>query len=342
MSDSDNYDDERNGLWFWIPLILILLVLFFIVRSCSNDSQLWQSSSNQSSTEISEVPGKTLDKTINSASNQLQNASNAVGNAAQSAKDSVKSAASNVGDATTNIGQSVKNSASDLTTSAARTAQSGVKTLQGSASDAANSLSNATRQSINGAENLAKSAVSRTGEAASGIASTVTESASSALKTGSSAATAAVDITRDTLSSSVEVLKSIPAGVIDSDVMEVLKSGKLRSGEQYPLATLQFNSAQTVISSADRSRLQAITQIVKAYPQSIIMVHGYSDSSGPEDFNQSLSTQRATVTKQLLTRLGVPDRQIEAQGHGSSQPVASNDTPQGRQKNRRTEITLRQ
>lgn len=342
MSDSDNYDDERNGLWFWIPLILILLVLFFIVRSCSNDSQLWQTSSDQSSTEIIEAPGKTLDKTINSASDQLNYASNALGNAARSAKDSVKSAASNVGDAATNIGQSVKNSASDLTSSAADTAQSAAKTLQNSASDAANSLSNAARQSVKGAENLANSAASRTGKLVSDATNTATESAQSAFKTGSSAATAAADITRNTLSSSLEKLKSIPAGVINSEVIEVLKSGKLRSGEQYPLATLQFNSAQSAISSSDKSRLQAIAQIAKAFPHSIIQVHGYSDSSGPEDFNQSLSTQRANVAKLLLTRMGVADRQINIQGHGSNKPVASNDTPQGRQKNRRTEIILQQ
>lgn len=320
MSDSDNYDDERNGLWFWIPLILILIVLFFIVRSCSNDSQLWQSSSEQSSTEISETPGKTLDNAVNAASDQLQNASKAIGDTAVSASNSVKSAASNIGDTASNISQSVKDSASG----------------------AADSLSDTTRQTMTGAKNLADSATSKTGEVISGAANTAKQTAQSTLQTGTSAATAAADITRDTLNKSLDGLKNIPAGVINNDVLEILKSGKLRSGEVYSLATLQFNSAQSAISEADKSKLQTITQIIQAYPNAMIQIHGHSDSSGPEDFNQTLSTQRAETVKQRLIKMGVADRQIEIQGHGSSQPVASNDTSQGRQKNRRIEIVLQQ
>lgn len=342
MSDSDSYDDERNGLWFWIPLILILVVLFFIVRSCSSDSQLWQSTSNQSSTEISEAPGKALDNTINAASSKLQNASKAVSDAAATAKDSVKSTASNIGVTAADLGQSVKDSATNITTSSANAAQSAAKTIQDSASGAANSLSDTTRQAFAGAKNLANSAASKTGEVVSGAVNTTRQTAQSALQTGTSAATAAADITMDTLNNSLAALNTIPEGFINSEVLEVLKSGQLRSGENYSLATLQFNSAQSGISGVDKSKLKAVASIIKAYPQSMIQVHGHSDSSGLEVFNQSLSTQRATTTKQLLIKLGVADRQIEVQGHGSSQPVASNDTAQGRQKNRRTEIILQQ
>jgi len=70
-----------------------------------------------------------------------------------------------------------------------------------------------------------------------------------------------------------------------------------------------------------------------------ISVTGHTDSTGSDAFNQSLSEQRAaTVAAEISTRY--PDAQIDVVGLGESSPVASNDTAQGRQQNRRVEIDI--
>lgn len=70
-------------------------------------------------------------------------------------------------------------------------------------------------------------------------------------------------------------------------------------------------------------------------------VHGYTDASGTEAHNRQLSEARARAVADRLVHLGVPPDRITVRGHGSADPVAGNDTDEGRRKNRRVEIVLR-
>ena len=72
----------------------------------------------------------------------------------------------------------------------------------------------------------------------------------------------------------------------------------------------------------------------------IMEVDGYTDSVGGDDYNQQLSEKRATAVRDYLAAQGVPDAAITAKGFGKTNPVASNDTPQGRQQNRRVELVV--
>jgi outer membrane protein OmpA-like peptidoglycan-associated protein len=69
-------------------------------------------------------------------------------------------------------------------------------------------------------------------------------------------------------------------------------------------------------------------------------VEGYTDSTGGDDFNLKLSQQRADTVREYLVSQGLADSTVTGKGFGKTNPVADNDTPAGRQKNRRVEIVV--
>lgn len=101
-----------------------------------------------------------------------------------------------------------------------------------------------------------------------------------------------------------------------------------------------FDVGSAVINSNFRTTLDAVSNNLVQYPNSIIDVYGHTDSSGSDAFNQRLSEQRAqSVTNYMISR-GVTGSRVRWQGFGESQPIADNDTEFGRSKNRRVEIKI--
>lgn len=90
-----------------------------------------------------------------------------------------------------------------------------------------------------------------------------------------------------------------------------------------------------------RRDLMTVAQSLLAYPDTTIFVTGHTDNTGSAAYNQTLSERRANAVGAELMANGVPPRRIVARGAGFTQPIASNDTPQGRAQNRRVEITIR-
>lgn len=99
-----------------------------------------------------------------------------------------------------------------------------------------------------------------------------------------------------------------------------------------------FNSIELSHDFIDK--LPEIAEVLDVYPQARMIVVGHADSIGPETYNQTLSERRAQTVANKLLELGVSPAQIEAQGKGSSHPVADNRTVEGRAKNRRVEVTI--
>ncbi|HBX43007.1 MAG TPA: hypothetical protein DEH27_04025 [Deltaproteobacteria bacterium] len=101
-----------------------------------------------------------------------------------------------------------------------------------------------------------------------------------------------------------------------------------------------FNKAD--IRKADIPELQKAVDFVKRYPDTKVAVVGYTDSTGPEEYNQKLSERRANAVKKYLLDSGhVKADQITAEGRGEADPIADNKTKEGRAKNRRVEIQER-
>ena len=99
-----------------------------------------------------------------------------------------------------------------------------------------------------------------------------------------------------------------------------------------------FNS--TDILPAGRDNLRQLATSLDKYPNSDILIVGHTDSVGTDAYNQDLSQRRALAASSYLQSLGVPAARLQTAGKGETEPVAANDTEDGRQRNRRVEIAI--
>ncbi|VFU12538.1 putative outer membrane lipoprotien [anaerobic digester metagenome] len=86
--------------------------------------------------------------------------------------------------------------------------------------------------------------------------------------------------------------------------------------------------------------LNSVALVLKEYNKTIINITGHTDSTGSDSYNQALSERRAASVGRYLTSQGIDPMRIATAGMGESMPIASNDTPEGRQANRRVELEL--
>jgi len=86
--------------------------------------------------------------------------------------------------------------------------------------------------------------------------------------------------------------------------------------------------------------LNSVALVLKEYDKTLLEVAGHTDSTGSDSYNQKLSEQRANTVAQYLGSRGVNSQRIITVGAGETRPIASNDTPEGRQANRRVELSL--
>lgn len=103
---------------------------------------------------------------------------------------------------------------------------------------------------------------------------------------------------------------------------------------------ITFDSNSYAILPQFRQTLDNVASTLAQYDKTYIDVYGHTDSTGGDAINIPLSQNRAKSVADYLTTRGVTSARIGTQGFGSSQPLASNDTTDGRQKNRRVEIKI--
>lgn len=101
-----------------------------------------------------------------------------------------------------------------------------------------------------------------------------------------------------------------------------------------------FDVDSATLKPQFRATLDQIAQNLQTYPDSLIDVYGHTDSTGSDQYNQALSERRARTVADYLTMRGVSAARIRSQGYGETMPVASNDTVEGRARNRRVEIKI--
>lgn len=101
-----------------------------------------------------------------------------------------------------------------------------------------------------------------------------------------------------------------------------------------------FDVGSYNLNPSFRTTLDKVADSLKQYPNSLIDVYGHTDSTGSADFNQKLSEQRAQTVANYLISQGVSSARIRSKGFGETLPIASNDTEEGRAKNRRVEIKI--
>jgi outer membrane protein OmpA-like peptidoglycan-associated protein len=86
--------------------------------------------------------------------------------------------------------------------------------------------------------------------------------------------------------------------------------------------------------------LDSVVLVLKEYTSTLVTVSGHTDSTGSDQYNQKLSERRALSVAQYLGEKGVAKERLAAAGYGETRPIAPNNTPEGRAKNRRVELEL--
>jgi outer membrane protein OmpA-like peptidoglycan-associated protein len=107
------------------------------------------------------------------------------------------------------------------------------------------------------------------------------------------------------------------------------------------LVGLTFASGQSDVAGAHRGLLEKVRQAADVFPRSQIVIEGHTDSYGSDEANLALSRRRAeAVSAYLTSELGVPAFRLSAVGYGETQPIANNETQQGRERNRRIDVII--
>ncbi len=106
------------------------------------------------------------------------------------------------------------------------------------------------------------------------------------------------------------------------------------------LVGVNFNTGSAKLVTGSQDILDAAVNVLRENPSVSVIVEGHTDSRGSDAFNQRLSERRAqSVVKYLVSR-GIDANRLTARGRGESMPVASNDTKDGRRKNRRVDLIV--
>jgi len=104
---------------------------------------------------------------------------------------------------------------------------------------------------------------------------------------------------------------------------------------------VRFESNSINVTATSKIGIKSFATFLKRYPNANVNIVGYSDASGNRARNRLISEQRAQRVKKLLVGYGVSASKMKAIGKGDLNPIATNDTPEGREKNRRVEVEIR-
>lgn len=131
---------------------------------------------------------------------------------------------------------------------------------------------------------------------------------------------------------------AVKAEIVEKEVVkpiittETFKTKKLNSNS--------FESNSTTLTEDSKQNLTNLVDILSAYPKANVEITGYTDSTGSASYNQIVSEERALSVATELVAKGIDASRILIEGDGENNPIASNKTKEGRQQNRRVEITI--
>jgi OmpA-OmpF porin, OOP family len=132
-----------------------------------------------------------------------------------------------------------------------------------------------------------------------------------------------------------EVTVKPAAAPVDATVCQQLFSDLLGKG------SIRFESGRAVLDPDSAGLLDRLIETALRCPAANIEIAGHTDGDGEDAFNQALSEKRAQAVMDYLVKAGLPADRFTATGYGSTQPIASNDTDEGKAQNRRIEFVVR-
>jgi OOP family OmpA-OmpF porin len=104
---------------------------------------------------------------------------------------------------------------------------------------------------------------------------------------------------------------------------------------------INFNVNSVTIRSTDLDQLKQMAELMKTYPDTTALIEGHTDNRGAASRNLDISQRRAQSIKKYFTdTFGISPERITVEGFGETRPIATNETPEGRRKNRRVVVIL--
>jgi len=122
--------------------------------------------------------------------------------------------------------------------------------------------------------------------------------------------------------------------------IDALQAKPTDRGLVVTLGDVLFDTGRAGLKAGATSNLNKLVAFLNQYPDRSVVIEGYTDSVGSEDYNQGLSERRADSVKSFLAAQGISSIRLSALGKGESDPVADNDSEAGRQQNRRVEVII--
>lgn len=195
-------------------------------------------------------------------------------------------------------------------------------------------LDNAAESVTNTTESMTKGAV----DAVGGAAGAMVDLAGDALALTGDALKGAFGAVNNVAKSALDKVE-FATGSVGDQFMSFINGG-FSGDNRFTFNNLTFNSGSAAITADSATEVNNLGAILKAYTGVNIIIEGYTDNTGDAANNNTLSLSRAEAVKNSLVAAGIAGDRIATQGYGSANPVASNDTPEGRTQNRRIEVRI--
>ena len=130
--------------------------------------------------------------------------------------------------------------------------------------------------------------------------------------------------------------REIETALPGAQVERVGEGIKLVLGEN----SVRFDTNKSTLTATAKANLDKLVPVFKSYADTDIVIYGYTDSTGSAEYNLNLSQQRANSVEKYLESKGLNMARFKMVGMGIADPIATNDTPEGRSQNRRVEFAI--
>ena len=308
----------------YVGTLVVLVLSFFFIRSCTQGESLMDATKNAVESTSGAVTGA-IDKTTNAAGSLADGAVNAVDSAAGAAKavgEGAVDAAKAAGEGAVDAAKAVGEGAADAAKTAGEGAMDAAKTAGEGAMDAAKAVGEGAMENAKGAIDTVKKTtggmVNATGKMVNAFGEAIGDFFSWSLPGGASI--------------------NIPKGGFEEKFLSSLKEGG--DNKPYIFDRLYFKTGSSNVDVNSNDQIGNVTKILNAYGNVKVLLRGHTDSTGSAVVNKNLSMNRAAAVKKTLISKGILPERISVQGMGAETPVTTNETAEGRSRNRRIDISI--
>ncbi len=135
-------------------------------------------------------------------------------------------------------------------------------------------------------------------------------------------------------------LFDVPTAAKFQTIKKDIELKPIEKGAKIVINNIFFETGKATLSPQSNVELEKAVDLLKTNPTMTIEVGGHTDNVGDDAYNMKLSHDRAKSVREYLVKAGIAGERIQAKGYGESNPIATNDTEDGRKANRRTEFVI--